>query len=520
MQRSITYRQALLLVAIIPIVAQVVGSAFNIFYNVAHVRPLISDAQQATLLSSIMWVNCLVYPAATIAWGSVVGRFQSILSQRERGLPIPSDKLESIQRLAINLPWWMILIGSLAWLSCIPMIVVPLKLADSGLDARVPILLTVSIVVSAQIALTHAFFALELASHKFLFPLLFVEIQPSSIRGAYPLTLRGRGIAWSLSAVFCPIVSILLLFYVPQPEAQRELTFPIAVGCIAMLFGLASAWLVGRLYGTPIRKLKQAAQAVARGELDTQVRLLRADEFGPLIEEFNQMTRGLQEKESLRRMFGLHVGRQAAEQILASVPGLGGVAREITVMFVDIRGFTASSEGRDPTEVVAVLNEFLTAMVDVVETQHHGMVNKYLGDGFMALFGVGADRPQHADDAVDAGVSMIDRLGKLNAAFESRQMPPLQIGIGIHSGNALVGSIGSNQRLEFTAIGDAVNIASRIESLTKTVGTPMLLTAATHRQLQHPHDLQPHAPQPVKGIRDPIVTYGLRDKIASPVTDS
>lgn len=512
MQRPFTYRQALLLVAIIPIAAQIVGSAFNIFYNVVHVRPLISDAQQAVMLRSITWVNLLVYPAAIVSWGRAVWRLHGTLDLLDRGEPVAPEVLESAQRLAINLPWWMIGVGSVAWFSCIPMIVVPLIGSETQLDPRVPILLSVSIGVSAMIALTHAFFALELANHKFLYPLLFDRSQPSSIRGAYPLTLRGRGIAWSLSAVFCPIVSILLLFYVPQPEAQRGLAFPIAVGCIAMLFGLVSAWMVGRLYGTPIRELKKAAQAVSHGNLDTQVRLLRADEFGPLIEEFNQMTRGLLEKESLRRMFGLHVGRQAAEQILASVPGLSGVSREITVMFVDIRGFTASSEGCDPTEVVAVLNEFLTAMVDVVEVQHHGMVNKYLGDGFMALFGIGNDRPQHADDAVDAGKSMLLRLVELNDTFAKREMPPLKIGIGIHSGTALVGSIGSNQRLEFTAIGDTVNIASRIESLTKTVGTAMLLTAATQSRLQRSHNLQPHAPQAVKGIRDPIVTYGLESE--------
>ncbi|MEZ6087754.1 MAG: adenylate/guanylate cyclase domain-containing protein [Pirellulaceae bacterium] len=509
MPEDTAYRKTLVMIAIVPLVAQVIGSAFNIFYNVSHIEPLIKPEQKTALLGSIMRVNAIVYPLATACWLSIVLRFRGTLRKRAGNEPVDSLKLESMRRLAINLPWWMILIGGAAWLSCIPLIIWPLSDPALTLDYRVPILLTISIVVAAMIALTHAFFALELASQKFLFPLLFDHGQPSSIKNAFPLTLRGRGIAWSISAVFCPILSMLLVFYAPQGETQRGLLFPLIVGCIGVLFGLASAWLVGRLYGSPIRQLKAAAQAVSRGDLDTNVNLLRADEFGPLIEEFNRMTSGLREKARLQQMFGLHVGREAAKHILASVPGLGGVQREITIMFVDIRGFTAGSEGRDPGEVVAVLNEFLTAMVEIVETSHQGMVNKYLGDGFMALFGVASDRPHHADDAVCAGVDMLRRLRKLNESFAQRGLPPLRVGIGIHTGNALVGSIGSEQRLEFTAIGDAVNVASRIESLTKTLGVSLLLTSATRNQLRQSHQFQTHPPQAVKGVRMPVETFSL-----------
>jgi adenylate cyclase len=123
-------------------------------------------------------------------------------------------------------------------------------------------------------------------------------------------------------------------------------------------------------------------------------------------------------------------------------------------MFVDIRNFTARSAAASPTEVVSLLNLFLTEMVEIVEQRHGGIVNKFLGDGLMALFSDWTGRADHADAAADAGREMLDRLAAINARIAARGHPPLAIGVGIHTGRAVVGSIGSPRRLEYTAIGD------------------------------------------------------------------
>src|SRR5207253_1773965 len=136
--------------------------------------------------------------------------------------------------------------------------------------------------------------------------------------------------------------------------------------------------------------------AVADGRLDIEVSLRRADELGLLAAEFNRMVTELREKERLSRTFGLHVGRRAAEQILARDPGLGGVEQTITVMFVDLRSFTRRAETCPPAEMVRLLNRFLEVMVRIVESQHGGMINKFLGDGFVALFGIGPESDGHA----------------------------------------------------------------------------------------------------------------------------
>jgi len=450
-------------VLIAALIAQAVGSAFNIWYNIATINPLISETNQQSLVRSIIQFNLVVYPVAFSCWLAIINQLRKPVRTLLDGGELDPESLERHRRLAINLPWWLIAIGVVAWFSCIPVVLRPLITSPETIDSRVPIHFVVSISVSAMIALSHTFFTIEMASHRYLYPILFANkttssIQPSSITAAYPLTLRGRGLAWLISSVICPIVSILLLFYVAQENVAQEnptvsgervnaMAFPIAVGTLGILFGFVSVLMIGQLYGEPIRQLLKASRCIDRGELETRVDLLRGDEFGPLIQQFNEMTAGLKEKESIRNMFGLHVGREAAKQILAGDPGLGGSIRDVTVMFVDIRGFTSRGQTQQPSEVVAVLNEFLTAMVDVVERQYGGMVNKYLGDGFMALFGASDAAVNHADDAVAAGAAMLIRLGELNVTFEDRGIESLKIGIGIHSGNALIGSDSNLPRL-------------------------------------------------------------------------
>jgi adenylate cyclase len=254
-------------------------------------------------------------------------------------------------------------------------------------------------------------------------------------------------------------------------------------------------------------KCRSAAHSVTEGQLDIEVALRWADEFGALISEFNRMVAGLREKEQLGKTFGLHVGRKAAEQILARGPGLGGTEQEITVMFVDIRSFTARSAQLAPSEAVGLLNEFLRAMVEVVEGEHGGMINKFLGDGFMALFGVGSTARNHADKALAAARSMERALERLNLARAQRGEEPL--GIGINTGPVIVGSIASPERMEFTVIGNTVNVASRIEALNKTLGTTLLMSKATCDALRRPTALHALPAQLVKGVEHPVEIFTL-----------
>src|SRR5882724_10044968 len=141
-----------------------------------------------------------------------------------------------------------------------------------------------------------------------------------------------------------------------------------------------------------------------------------------------------------------------------------------------MRSWTARSRASAPSETTPMMNEFFRVSGWAVEEEHRGVVNKYVGDGFMAIFGAGDSGSNHARDAVWAGCEILCAVKGLNDELAAKGRAPIQIGIGLHSGPAIVGSVGSPQRLEFTAIGNTVNVASRIEGLTKTVGRLLLVT--------------------------------------------
>jgi adenylate cyclase len=183
---------------------------------------------------------------------------------------------------------------------------------------------------------------------------------------------------------------------------------------------------------------------------------------------------------TLRRMFGL-VKSEAIALSLESDPNrleAAGEEREVTVMFADIRSFTDFSERHTPHQVVALLNAYFDAVVPLLEAEG-GVVDKYMGDGIMALFGAPASLPDHPLRAARAAVAMVKRVHELRGDWAKLDNPTMRIGVGVHTGKVIVGAIGSRGRLDYTAIGDAVNVASRIESANKEQGTEVLLSAAT-----------------------------------------
>ena len=280
---------------------------------------------------------------------------------------------------------------------------------------------------------------------------------------------RGAGVGdrmvifWLLGTA-TPVVGLVvtaILALTRDDTTRTRLAVICLVTCgVVLSFGLFTTVLNARAVVAPVLSVRDALLDVEQGELDREVVVYDGTELGLLQSGFNQMVHGLREREHLRDLFGRHVGREVAEAASAGAIELGGESRVVSVLFVDLVGSTAFAAERSPSEVVHMLNRFFAIVVDEVD-RREGLVNKFIGDAVLAIFGAPVELTDHASAALAASRVMAGRLAE--------EVPDLAAGIGVATGEVVAGNVGHASRFEYTVIGDAVNAASRLTELAKDV---------------------------------------------------
>jgi class 3 adenylate cyclase len=269
----------------------------------------------------------------------------------------------------------------------------------------------------------------------------------------------------------------------------------IAVG-VATTISLELTVLFAKSIVRPIADLQRATEAVREGRYNVAVPVTTGDELGELAASFNQMVEGLAERERLREAFGTYLDKSVAEYIMSEGFSEEGEEVEVSILFCDVRDFTTFAAQADAKEVVMRLNALFAVVVPIVN-RHGGHVDKFVGDGLLAMFGAPEPFPDHGDRAVRAACEMA-------SVVNSEDEPGFRIGVGVNTGRVVAGSIGGAGRLNFSVIGDAVNIASRVESATRELDEDVLITEATARELSADVEVKDCGEHELKGLPGPL----------------
>lgn len=298
-----------------------------------------------------------------------------------------------------------------------------------------------------------------------------------------------------------------------QQNIQGMRSHLLGMALLALALGaIGAAILAGMMVG-PITALVHGVRSIGAGNLEQHIDLQRNDELGLLTDAFNDMAASLRDKAFIKSSFERYVSKPLAEQILhkRAELRLGGEVREVTILFSDIRRFTSLAEKLPPEQVVEMLNNYFTRMIDVVN-RHEGMVDKLMGDSVMALFGAPISLGNDPLRAIHCALEMQQEGTRFNFAQEAEGLPSLPMGIGINTGPVVAGNIGSSTKMEYTVIGDEVNIAARMQGI--AAPGEVLISGNTYQIVSESIHVTQLEPITFKGKNTVVTVYrvdGLRE---------
>jgi adenylate cyclase len=477
-----------------------VGSAFTVCLSTVGLFSLYQD------MSTTQFLRVLAVSEACVA----VALAYSVFKSKQVARPLlewvregrPPERAVEVWRDAVALPRDFVVRNG--W-QPFAMVGVPVSIYFT-VEFDLPFYSAAVVFAAALVAVAYAAMLHFFASEAFLRPVLgdIARLLPADFSGqsvGVPLRWKLLGALPLINVITGVVVSGLSV--TDQASSVSDLGVDVVVAVVvAFTISLELTLLVTRSVLRPVDDLLAATERVKRGDLDARVPLLSGDELGTLAGSFNEMMRGLAERERLREALGSYVDPDVANRVLTEGALLEGQDVEATVMFVDIRDFTPLAERSSARETVAYLNEFFELVVPIV-LRHGGHANKFIGDGVLACFGAPEPLDGHAVRGVSAAIDVV-------LAVEERFGGRLSVGVGLNSGPLVVGSVGGGGRLEFTVIGDPVNVAARVEAATRETGDPVLITEATRCLLDAAEPkLLERGEVPLKGKSEPTPIYAL-----------
>ncbi|MDO8446683.1 MAG: adenylate/guanylate cyclase domain-containing protein [Deltaproteobacteria bacterium] len=292
-----------------------------------------------------------------------------------------------------------------------------------------------------------------------------------------------------------------------REAVEKASRYIIYLSAIGLLLGGIGAFLMATVMVKPIKLLVSGVRAIGEGKFHQRINIKRRDEIGELTSAFNDMAKGLEEREFIRNTFQKFVHKDIVNELLKNPDKVkvGGERKKVTVLFSDIRGFTPLSENMPPEEVVALLNRHFSSMLPIIN-KNGGVLDKFMGDAMMVTFGAPFPKGDDALMAVKTGLMMKDMRRALNKNREKEGKAPIHMGIGINTGYVVAGNIGSEERMEYTVFGDVVNTAARIEGLSRE--EDVIITEDTYKEIMNSVTIgQEKEEVSLKGKSRPVTIY-------------
>lgn len=381
---------------------------------------------------------------------------------------------EKLQKRFLHSPIVMAFFGSTGWFVGVGSTVYFVNIGGVFMTFRDWITLISSTMTFAAFTLVYVYYSLEFIMSKFYIDDFFPDNRISHIKSTLRLSIRLRFFMLFFSSGVVPFFVYTAIYASTETDNTKLGVFGILSFGILFL-GLDIFGIVAQFFHRQLTSMADTTRLIRMNHFHTSLKVKSGDELGYLAESINEMSASLEEKERIYETFGRVVDPEVRDHLLHGKVDPDGEIREVTVLFTDIRGFTSLSEKLSPIEIVNLLNRYFEVLSSTIR-KNGGMVNKFIGDAIMGVFNAPLDNMDHRQSALQASREILDAIKKLNTSLRSEGQPEIRIGVGIHTGPVVAGTIGSRERQEYTVIGDTVNVAARLEGLTKNYDTSVLFT--------------------------------------------